>query len=381
MLIEAAVTREAGGPFIVASIELAGCAEDELLVRLVATGVCHTDLAMRDLPTLPWPGILGHEGAGIVEQVGAAIAGIVPGDHVVLTTSSCGACVNCRAGQPSWCERFAALNLGGGQRADGSCTHSEHGTPLFGRFFGQSAFATHALVGARNVVPVPRDLPLALLAPLGCGVQTGAGAVLNTLRPPAGSSIAVFGVGAVGLSAVMAARIAGCARIVAIDRRAERLGLALDLGATETILIGDDDGDAELEALVPVDYAVEASGAPAAMERAIEALALNGTVALVGVAFGASVRFDPAHLQGRNLTIRGSVMTGRDAEPQHFIPRLIDHMRAGDLPIERMIRTYGFADIEDAIRAAADGSAIKPVLCFGAAPAGDALRQGRDDGL
>lgn len=365
MLIDAAVTSSPGAPFIIMPVELSDCAVDEILVRIVAAGICHTDLSVQQLDTLPWPGVLGHEGAGIVEQVGAAVtSGIAPGDHVVLTASSCGVCANCRAGHSSWCAEFETLNLGGGRRPDGSCTHSSHGSPLFGRFFGQSAFATHALVNERNVVKVPADLSLALLAPFGCGVQTGAGAVLNTLRPPVGASIAIVGVGAVGLSALMAARVTGCSRIVAIDRRHDRLALAREMGATETILAEGDAGEAALANLTPVEFAVEASGAPAAMERAIQILGMNGTVALVGVAFGARVRFDPSHIQARNITIRGSVMAGRGAEPQRFIPRLIEYMRGGEFPIERMIRTYAFSDIEQAVRAAAHGTAIKPVLLF-----------------
>ena len=235
MKIRAAVVGEKSGGFAMTEVELSAPRDDEVLVRVVGAGLCHTDLICRDqVYPVNFPAVFGHEGSGIVEQVGARVTRLQPGDHVVMSFRACGHCAPCRGGDPTHCGDIFACNFGG-RRADGSATLHRNGEPIFGNFFNQSSFATHALASEANTVKVPGDVPLELLGPLGCGIQTGAGAILNALRPPAGSSLAVFGCGSVGLAAVMAARTVGCTAIVAVDPMATRRALALELGATAAV--------------------------------------------------------------------------------------------------------------------------------------------------
>lgn len=328
--------RAPGGPFELRQRQVPEPGPDEVLVRLVATGVCHTDLVTAARPLVPGQ-ILGHEGAGVVEAVGAEVGAVEPGDHVVLSYSWCGACANCSRGRMAYCEQFLALNYVGE------------------RFFGQSSFATLSLTSERNVVRVAKDLPFEVLAPLGCGVQTGAGAVLNVLKPEKGSSLAVFALGAVGLSAVMAAHIAGCDRIVAVDPNPDRRALALELGATEAV----DPADAPRGS---VDYSVECIGFPDVVKAAVRALASPGLC----VTLGFQGQRNPVELDQMGLMngrgIRGSIEG--DGIPQRFIPQLIKYHRQGRLPVERLVRTYAFDEINEAVAAAHRGETIKPVLVF-----------------
>lgn len=368
MIINAAVAHGNRQPLALETVELDSPRAGEVLVRVVATGICNTDIGMIEHAQLPWPAVLGHEGAGVVEAVGEAITGLVPGDHVILTTTSCGKCANCQQGQPSFCRLFQPLNMSGGRRRDGSCTHQQHGKAIFGSFLGQSSFASYALVSERSAIKIDKDLPLEVMAPFGCGIQTGAGAVLNTLKAQPGKSLAVFGAGAVGLSALMAARIAGCGPIIAVDTQPERLALAKELGATQTINALEEDAVKLLQAAGGVDYAVEATGHAAVMENAINALGANGTAVLVGVAPGQKVAIDQTTLQSRGLTIKGTIMAGRDGVPALFVRTLIEFWKAGRLPVEKLIRTFDFADINAAIAASKDGSVVKPILRL---PAGE----------
>ena len=230
--IRAAVLRKRGGPLKIEPLEIEGPRDDEVLVRLVASGVCHTDIGfVDDWSESDTPVVLGHEGAGVVERTGPGVNGVAIGDHAVLSYQSCGRCRSCQRGRPTDCDHFFEINFGFA-RLDGSNAYARSG--VLGHFFGQSSFATHALATVRNIVKVSPELPLALLAPLGCGLQTGAGSVMNSLAVPAGAGIAVFGTGAVGLAAVMAARIAGASPIIGVDMKPKRLELARQLGATHT---------------------------------------------------------------------------------------------------------------------------------------------------
>ena len=230
-LIKAAVVHEKSGPFVVEAIEIAEPRDDEILVKIVATGICHTDIGVRGQSyPVPLPAVLGHEGAGIVEKIGRNISKVQPGDHVIVTYDFCGRCENCVQGQPGFCVEFYARNLSGA-RIDGTSPISLPTGRLSGCFFCQSSFAEKVIASERNVVKIPKDVPLEIMGPLGCGIQTGAGAVINSLAPKAGSSIAIFGAGAVGLSAVMAANIVGCTTIIVIDLKESRLELARQ-GAT-----------------------------------------------------------------------------------------------------------------------------------------------------
>jgi aryl-alcohol dehydrogenase len=286
---------------------------------------------------------------------------------VVLSVNSCGRCRQCLAGDNTYCADLYARNFGG-TRPDGSTAlrDPENREAISSHFFGQSSFARRANVQARSVVPVPPDVPLELMGPLGCGIQTGAGAVMNSLRPPAGSSIAVFGAGAVGLSAVLAAQAVGCAQIVAVDIVPERLSLAKELGATDTVDARDGDAAERIKELtggLGVDFALETSGVAAVLRTAADSLALRGTVGLVGAqAPGQETSFETGLSMTRGWKLQ-MIIEG-DAVPQTFIPRLIELWRKGRFPFDRLVTFYDFADIEKAFADSAAGGTIKPVLRF-----------------
>ncbi|MFD5014014.1 NAD(P)-dependent alcohol dehydrogenase [Streptomyces chartreusis] len=362
----AAVVESGGAPFTLSDVELDEPGPHEAVVRMVATGLCHTDLGVASgaLP-FPLPGVLGHEGAGVVEAVGAAVTGVAPGDHVVLSFTSCGGCRDCRGGHPAYCATWLPLNLIGGRRADGTGTISRTGEDLGGHFFGQSSFAERALADERSLVKVDPEVPLASIAPLGCGVQTGVGAVWNVLKPVTGSTVVVLGAGAVGLSAVMAAALTPATDVVAVDRVAERLSLARELGATHTI----DTTAADLAAALAditggrgADGVVETTGNVGVLRRGVDALAARGTLVVVGAPpFGTEVALDVNGLLGGKRVVG---LTLGDAETQTFIPALVRLVKEGRLPLHRLISTYPFTDIDRAVRDMGAGKAIKPVLTF-----------------
>lgn len=362
----AAVVESAGAEFTLADVDLDQPAPGEVLVHLVATGLCHTDLgvAAGGLP-FPLPGVLGHEGAGLVEAVGPGVETVRPGDRVLLSFTSCGECANCRDGHPAYCETWLPANLLGGRRADGTATLARGGRPIGGHFFGQSSFARLALADARSVIKVADDAPLELLAPLGCGVQTGAGAVWNVLKPRTGATLLISGAGAVGLSAVMATRFTGAARVMVADRVGDRLALAEELGATDTIdTTGADlaEAVADLTGGRGVDGVVETTGAVSILRAGIAALAPRGTAAIVGAPpFGTEVGVDVNHLlAGRTIT---GVTLG-DSETQSLIPALVRMATAGAFPVDRIIRHYPFEEIQQAAEDVRSGKTIKPVLQF-----------------
>ena len=243
----AAVARKTGAQLIYQPVRVTEPVGDQVLVRIVGTGLCHTDVAALhgQLP-VALPVVLGHEGAGIVETVGPDVAALRPGDAVVLTFLSCGACGQCSQDQPAYCASFGALNFVGTRD-----TIRDAAGPIGGAFFGQSSFATHALARERNAIRVAPEAPLAFLGPLGCGLQTGAGAVLRSLDVPTGSSVLILGGGPVGLAAVMAAVVRGCSTIILSEPFAARLGLALELGATHVIDPGATDLDEAVRAVLP----------------------------------------------------------------------------------------------------------------------------------
>ncbi len=349
--IQAAVLRKGGGPLKIESLELEGPREDEVLVRLVATGICHTDLDFCDDWNGP-PVVLGHEGAGIVEQVGKNLQAVTQGDHVVLSYQSCGQCLQCRKGHPAGCDLFWEANFGFA-RLDGSNALDRSG--VRGHFFGQSSFATHTLATERNLVKVSKDLPLELLAPLGCGLQTGAGAVINSLGVPKGASIAIFGTGAVGLAAVMAARMAGAAPIIGVDLNPMRLKLALELGATQVIDNRHEDVASRITEITGsgVDYVLEITGDRGMYQVAAQVLNPHGTAALIANPGGAG------SLPGGRKTL--GIIQG-DAVPQRFIPELIALYQAGRFPFDRLVKFYDFSEINRAMADARRGDTIKPVL-------------------
>ncbi|MDE8344663.1 MAG: NAD(P)-dependent alcohol dehydrogenase [Acidocella sp.] len=360
----AAVAREAKAPFAIETITIEDPRPDEVIIRIKGTGVCHTDIVVRDqyYPT-PLPAVLGHEGAGVVERVGSAVTKVQPGDHVVMAFGSCGKCANCEAGKAPYCLEFFGYNFGGG-RADGSSPLTgKTGERISGCFFCQSSFGDFALAKARNVVKIDKSVPLELMGPLGCGISTGAGTVINALRPHAGSSIAVFGAGSVGMAAIMAARIVGCTTIIAVDLNDSRLKLALALGATHMVNGGREDAVAAVQALtggLGAHYSVECTGVPKVFRQAVEALRVTGTCGLIGAApLGTDVAFDMNNiLFGR--TIKG-VVEG-DSNADIFIPQLIELWKQGRFPFDKLIKFYDLKDINLACAASEDGSVLKPVL-------------------
>ncbi|WP_404366284.1 NAD(P)-dependent alcohol dehydrogenase [Sphingomonas sp. MMS24-J45] len=352
--MQAAVVEAPGADFRIETLELGPPGPDQILVAIRACGVCHTDLVMRDghLP-VRFPSVFGHEGAGVVEAVGANVDTVQPGDHVLISFDSCGGCGACHDHQPGYCVEFVPRNfMGLTGPDDGGIARGD--VAIGGNIFGQSTFATHALAYSRNVVKIDRDLPLEILAPLGCGVQTGAGTVLETLDVHPGEAIAVLGAGAVGLSAVMAAAIAGAGRIVVLDRHQHRLSLAKTLGATVAA-----DDLAQLGN--GFDHIVDTTGSVDLVSACIDKLALRGTLALVGAYPGdPKLPLDLSAIMSMGRRIVGVVEGGID--PQRFIPRLIAHYRAGRLPLEKLIRLYPLSDIAEAVAASESGAVIKPVL-------------------
>lgn len=283
MKIQAAVSHSVGEPLEIEEVELAEPGADEVLIKIVATGVCHTDAESINGRGAPFPAVLGHEGAGIIEKVGSGVTNIQPGDHVVLSYSYCGECAQCLTGHQTLCERLAELNFGGKSR-DGKNRIHQHGQSV-STFFGQSSFATYSTAHKNNVVKVDKDVDLAILGPLGCGIQTGSGTVMNTLRPEPGSSIAIYGGGAVGLSAVMAAKIMGLKDIIVVDLHQNRLDLAMELGATHVLNGKEVNVVEEIKKITNggVLYAIETTGASPVILQSIHALRVAGKVAIVGM--------------------------------------------------------------------------------------------------
>lgn len=364
MEITAAVARDARQPFLIEKARIAEPVDDEILVRIVGVGLCHTDLIARDQKVpYPLPAVLGHEGSGIVERIGPQVTKVAPGDHVVLTFASCGQCPSCRDGRPAYCHEFGLRNFAGLRAAGGSTLCSHDGSALCGGFFGQSSFASFAMASQCNVVKIPSDVPLDIMGPLGCGIQTGAGAVLNALRPAPGDSIVIFGAGPVGIAAVLAARIAQCSPIIVVDLKQSRLDLALELGATDAVNAADVDPVAAIMGLTGgrgAAFSIECTGMPAVVRQAAECIRVTGTCGLVGTApFGAETSLDINSLVlGR--TIRG-IVEG-DSLPDQFIPQLVELWREGRFPFDRLIRFYRLDEINQAVEDVAQGDVLKPVL-------------------
>lgn len=368
MNAQAAICRGHDNPFTIEPVELADLRPDELLVRVVACGICHTDLAVRDaqLP-VPLPVVLGHEGAGVVEAVGSAVTAAQPGDRVVMSFNSCGECPSCAADVPTYCYNFFPHNWSG-KRADGSATMTMGGEPMNANFFGQSSFATHAIAHERNVVRVPdsaAQVPLERLAPIGCGLMTGAGAVLRSMKVRAGLPIAVFGTGTVGIAAIMAAKIAGANPIVAVDTNDARLALATELGATHSFNARDD-AVAKIRELCPqgLAYAFDTTGINAVIEQAWGLLAPKGVCGIVGASDPADVlTFNETQFMGGGRTVMG--ILGGDSDIGPFLREMIEHHLAGRFPYEKLIRTFPFEQINEAIAASESGEVVKPVLVIG----------------
>lgn len=365
MEIQAAIVRTAGGAFSVEGAELEAPRAGEVLVRIAGVGLCHTDLIARDqfIP-VPLPAILGHEGAGIVEAVGEGVSKVAVGDAVILGFASCGHCARCDEDLPSYCQSFPILNYAGA-RPDGSSAASQNGARVSAHFFGQSSFASHAMANQRNVVKIDAaDLPLEIMGPLGCGLQTGAGGIMRSMACPAGSSLVIFGGGPVGLAAVMGAVVQQCSTIILVEPISARRDMALELGATHVIDPNAGDVAAQIRAIVPqgVEFAFETSGQVAVVQAAMTCLTSHGLLGLVGVPPRPddSLSINLAQFISLGYRIQG-IIEG-DSDLDGFIPQLVDLYRQGRFPFDKLVKVFPLSQINEAIAAQARGEAIKAVL-------------------
>ena len=364
--IRAAIARGADAPWTIENVELGDPREDEILVRMVGVGICHTDLACKagQFP-VPLPIVLGHEGAGVVEAVGSKVTTLKPGDHVVLSFDSCGHCRTCNKHNPAYCFEFFPRNFSGGRGSDGSRTIAQNGDPINSVFFSQSSFATYAIAREVNAVAIDKDLPLAIMGPLGCGIQTGAGAAVNSLAMSAGDSLAIFGAGGVGLSALLGARAIDAGAVIVVEPNERRASFALELGATHVINPKTTpDVLAKIRELVGgVNFAFDTTGIPAVVAVAVESLLPGGVLGMVGgPPPDAMLPANMMSMLARGISAK-YIIEG-DSDPKKFIPQMLAWYRAGKFPFDKMIKTFPFEQINEAAHASEIGEVIKPVLTF-----------------
>jgi aryl-alcohol dehydrogenase len=355
----AAVVREPGGVFTLETVELDDLHAGEVFVRILAAGVCHTDMMAQFLT--PLPAVMGHEGMGVVEEVGPAVEGFEPGDRVLISWPSCASCASCLSGEPYLCESGDRMYFSG-RRLDGSQTMKLNGQWISGAFFQQSSFATRSIATARALVKLHDDgLEPGLLAALR-GVMTGAGAVLNSLKLSASDDLAVIGAGGVGLSALMAARVVGVKPLVAVDVVPGRLALARELGATHTIDASQEDVAESLRAILPKGfrYVLDTTSRDESWNAGVKSLAMGGTLAAVNAPPVDTIHFEPLALMVKGG--RFQFILGGSAIPRLFLPRLIEWHKQGIFPLDRLVKTFDFADINAAFAESQAGTAIKPVL-------------------
>lgn len=367
MQIQAAVVHEVGGDFTIEDVELGDPQSGEVLVDIATVGLCHTDLAAQHghLP-FPMPGVVGHEGAGVVRAVGDGVTKVAVGDKVSLTFNSCGECPSCKKGESNYCVNFMALNFGG-VRPDGSSALSKDGNQLGGNFFGQSSFATAAIANQRNIVKLADDADLVLAAPLGCGVQTGAGAVMNSFDAQSGEALLVMGGGSVGLSGALAGVVRNLGTIIVVEPVAARRELALELGATHAIDPAAGPVSEQVRAIIPegVDYVLDTTANAAVLGEAFASIGYRGTIGLIGVPADPEAVMAVPMIPAQVLGARVIGIVEGDSNPDDFIPELLALHAAGKFPFDRLISTRPFSELNEAIAAQARGEAIKIVLTHG----------------
>ena len=351
--VKAAIYDGSAGGIRITDVELASPRAGEVEVAIAAAGVCHSDLhVIRGEWEIPLPCVLGHEGAGVVTALGEGVTSLAVGDHVVLSwVPQCGTCRQCRLGRPWQCEAAMGVAVGG-VLYDGTSRFSLEGRPIH-HYLGVSSFAERVVVPASGAVRVRSDAPLDVIAIVGCAVATGVGAVRNTAAVEEGATVAVIGLGGVGLSCVQGARLAGASRIVAVDTNPAKLGVAMRLGATETIDASAGDPVEQLRAAVPegLDYVFDAIGRIETTEEAIRALGLGGAAVIVGLPpTGARASFEPLVLAEANQRILGSNYGSID--PQRDVPGLVDLYMDGSLNLDELIS--GRRPLAEAVEALAD---------------------------
>ena len=349
-------------------VQLASPGPGEVRVKIAAAGVCHSDLHVyRNEWDVPAPLVMGHEGSGIVTEVGAGVTSLSIGDHVVLSwVAPCYECRYCLSGHEARCQVAATVVAPGGVLQDGTSRLSRDGEKLH-HYLGVSSFAEEAVVPASGAIRVRDDAPLDVIALVGCAVATGVGAVTNTAQVEPGSLVVVIGCGGVGLSVIQGARLAGAERIVAIDIQAGKTALAMRLGATDEIDASKEDAVAALRALIPdgVDYAFDAIGRTQTTEQAIQMLGLGGAAVVVGLPpTGSKASFDPLVLAEADQRILGS--NYGSVRPAVDIPALIDRYMDGDLKLDELVTARRpLSEAHAALDALNDGSALRTLLIPG----------------
>jgi S-(hydroxymethyl)glutathione dehydrogenase / alcohol dehydrogenase len=366
MQIKAAVFRQPHTPFSIETLDLEEPRAGEVLVQVKAVGVCHSDWHLMTGATQhPLPVVPGHEGAGVVEAVGPGVTRVRPGDHVALNWApNCGTCFYCLNERPSLCGTYVGP-LWAGTMLDGSTRLSQNGQPVY-HFSALACFANYAVVPQECCVRFDRHVPLAVAALIGCAVTTGVGAVLNTARVKPGSTVAVFGAGGVGLSAIMGAQLAGASRIIAVDRTEAKQRLARELGATDALLAGPDTVD-QIRALTSgrgADYVFEAIGIPAVQEQCLSAVRPGGTLVLAGIsAMGSGTNLPGAIITRQEKTVMGSYY-GSASTARDF-PLYGELFLRGKLPLDRMVsKTYPLEEINEAYADMLSGEMGRGVIVF-----------------
>ncbi|MBD2858915.1 NAD(P)-dependent alcohol dehydrogenase [Spongiibacter sp. KMU-158] len=360
MKITAAIAREPGQDFSIEACELGEPGPGEVLVKVESCGICHTDIAARnqDMP-VPLPAVLGHEGVGCIEKLGEGVSDYQVGDRVLMSFGSCGQCGNCNTGAPGYCDNGLAYFVG--MRLDGSSPVSQNGKPMTGHFFAQSSFANYCVASTVNLVKLDDSLPAELMAPLACGVQTGMGAVLLAMKAQANKSLVVIGCGTVGLAAIIAGKIAGCDPIIAVDLMESRLELASELGATHIINGAEGNLTEQLLALGGANYVLDTTGVPQVISSAIDGMKKQGHMVLVGVGKPETkLNFDMNMFMMTGKKLEG-VIEG-NAVPAEFVPQMIEYYRNGQLPLEKLVTSYPFTAINQAVADMHSGKAVKAVL-------------------
>jgi aryl-alcohol dehydrogenase len=364
MKTRAAVVKSLGEEFVVQDIEIGEPLAGEVLVKVAAVGLCHTDLAAQHghLP-FPLPGVLGHEGAGTVVSVGEGVTKVRAGDKVAISFNNCGECTSCTSGEPAYCRNFMALNFAG-VRPDGTSALSFEENGVGAHFFGQSSFAEHAIATERNVVVLPDDYDVTIAGPLGCGIQTGAGAVMNTFDLQPGQHLLVLGGGSVGMAAALAGAVRSLASTIVVEPLATRRQLALELGATHVVDPAAGPIADQVRAIVPegVDAVIDTTANAEVMQQGFSTLRTHGRMGIIAVPADPT---SPLPVTAMAIQLAGASVVGiveGDSNPDKFIPELVRLHQEGRFPFDQLVTKVPFARINEAIALQAKGEAIKVVL-------------------
>ncbi|KAL4957650.1 chaperonin 10-like protein [Aspergillus filifer] len=372
---KAYLVEEKGGPFVLKDVVLDGVEPDELLLELKFTGLCHTDLVVQQglMPLGAFPAVLGHEGTGVIRQVGSGVKNqsLKEGDQVFLSFRSCQDCSFCHSGKFGACVHTTDLNFVRSRldKSKLSPISLPDGSPVHGQFFGQSSLSRLAIVSERSVVKCDVEFPLEKLgplAPLGCGYLTGAGTVANVLRPKPTSSIVIMGMGAVGIAALLAAKAIGVSKILAIDIVDQKLDLALSLGASHSLnTLNNPDIPAGVRQYFAdgADFILDTTGVPKVLQAAIGALAHGGTFTLVGaMPPDTELTFNALDILTGCKRIIGVIEAW--SNPQEFIPQLVEWYKDGKFPIDKIVQVYPAGELDKALEDLKAGKVIKPVLSW-----------------